>query len=121
MLLAGGEVATANHCQNSDLFTATRGGGPGYGSTLSTTVKAYLNVHNVVSPDLHITPMAIVGIHPDFLDSAGIVVQSFPDLNDASFAGYGSWCQNIGNSSSDYQHVLCMIRVSQRQQQRGSP
>ncbi|KAI9371230.1 hypothetical protein BJX61DRAFT_543879 [Aspergillus egyptiacus] len=42
VVLASGETVVANDCQNTDLFTALRGGGGGtYGVVLSATVKAY--------------------------------------------------------------------------------
>ncbi|GAB1209143.1 hypothetical protein APSETT445_007909 [Aspergillus pseudonomiae] len=42
LVTPGGELVTANACQNKDLFWAIRGGGGGtFGVILSVTLKAY--------------------------------------------------------------------------------
>ncbi|KAK8031114.1 hypothetical protein PG990_000848 [Apiospora arundinis] len=84
VVLADGRVVTANHCENRDLFKAMRGGGPGYGVVLSTTVKAYPNV-----------------------DAVTIAA-------DPCYAGYAYWVRNfpmpfVGNSTSGYKHGFWAI------------
>lgn len=120
VLLADGRVVTVDHCEHADLFTAMRGGGPGYGITLSTTVKTYPNVDIVTAHHLYIAPLVNTEDNSDLLDVIAVLMQSFPDLNDAGFAGYGFWFRNypgtfIGNATSGYTHGIWMIGKNQSQ------
>ncbi|SCV36791.1 related to isoamyl alcohol oxidase [Fusarium fujikuroi] len=114
VMLADGRVVIANHCENTDLFRSMRGGGPGYGITLSSTIKAHPNVKTVTAHHLQITPLEKTKKNADLLDAVSVLLQSLPDLNDAGFAGYGYWFRNyptvfIGNATSGYSHGFWTI------------
>lgn len=118
VLLANGNVVTANHCEHRDLFTAIRGGGPGYGIVLGTTVKAYPNIDVVTAHHLSLAPIRGTSNKSDLLDAVTILLQSLPDLSDAGFAGYGFWSSSypgpfIGNATSGYSHGFWTIGVNQ--------
>lgn len=118
VLFANGNVVTANHCENRDLFTAIRGGGPGYGIVLGTTVKAYPNVDVVTAHHLSLAPRLGTSNNSDLLEAVTILLQSLPDLSDAGFAGYGFWSSCypgsfIGNATSGYSHGFWTIGVNQ--------
>lgn len=118
VLLASGKVVTANHCEHRDLFTAIRGGGPGYGIVLGTTVKSYPNVDVVTAHHLYLAPILNTNNNSDLLDAVTILLESFPDLNDAGFAGYGFWSSSypgpfIGNATSGYSHSFWTIGMKQ--------
>jgi hypothetical protein len=106
-MLADGTIVTASPCQNLDLYRALRGDGPGYGVILSLTVKAHPDVHIISVQRLELAPK---GTNTSAtLDAMTIMFQSFPDINDAGFAGYGYWAINayqplFGNSSAGYYH-----------------
>lgn len=114
VLLADGKVVTANHCENRDLFTAIRGGGPGYGIVLGTTVKTYPNVNVVTAHHLSLAPLLRTSNSSDLLEAVAILLRSLPELSDAGFAGYGFWSSSypgpfIGNSTSGYSHGFWAI------------
>lgn len=118
VLLANGKVVIANHCEYTDLFTAIRGGGPGYGIVLGTTVKAYPNVETVTAHHLYLAPHLNTSNNTDLLEAVTILLQSFPDLSDAGFAGYGFWSRSypgpfIGNATSGYSHGIWTIGGTQ--------
>ncbi|KAK8111509.1 uncharacterized protein PG998_007966 [Apiospora kogelbergensis] len=116
VVLADGRVVTANHCENRSLFKAMRGGGPGYGIVLSTTVKVYPNVGVVTVQHLEISPSPQVA-SPDnkhLLDAVAFMLQAYPGLNEAGYAGYAYWVRNfpipfVGNSTSGYKHGFWAI------------
>ena len=90
-VLADGRVVVGNACENSDLYRAFRGGGPGYAIGVSFTVKAPLNVDVIAVQRLEVVPIG------------GNV-----------FAGYGFWYLNrlgpiIGNTSIGYYHDFWAI------------
>jgi FAD/FMN-containing dehydrogenase len=113
---ADGTIVTANSCQNSDLYTAIRGGGGGtYGVVLSTTVKAHPQT-GIVAQILSVAPTSDAHI-PDFMDALATLYSAYPDLNDAGYSGYGSWAVQsyapvVGNSTTGYNHVLAMFGKS---------
>lgn len=114
VMLASGKIVTANHCENTDLFRAIRGGGPGYGITLSTTIKAYPNVKVVTAHHLAIAPLDETPENKDLLDAVAVILQKLPDLNDAGYAGYAFWFRSypgkfIGNYTSGYTHGFWTI------------
>lgn len=114
VMLADGRVIIANHCENTDLFRSMRGGGPGYGITLSSTIKAHPNVKVVTAHHLQIAPLEKTEKNADLLDAVSTLLQSLPDLNDAGFAGYGYWFRNfptvfVGNATSGYSHGVWTI------------
>lgn len=89
VVLADGCIITASPCENQDIYFAIRGGGPGtYGVVLSTTIKAWpqvsVQVQNVAIAPLSRNTSAL-------LDAITTLYSSYPDLNDAGFAGYGTW------------------------------
>ncbi|KIY02615.1 uncharacterized protein Z520_01080 [Fonsecaea multimorphosa CBS 102226] len=93
VVLADGRLVTANACQYSDLFFALRGGGGGtFGVVVSSTVKAYPMV-NVTAQHLAIVPL-IPEDTSGLLDAIAVLYSSYPDLNDAGYAGYGTWSVN---------------------------
>lgn len=116
VMLADGRVVTANHCEHADLFRALRGGGPGYGIVLGTTIKAYPNVNVVTTHKLTITPLEgkATADNAPLLDAVAVMIQSLPDLVDGGFAGYALWfrelgVQFIGNATAGYTHSLWTI------------
>ena len=102
VVIADGSIVTASPCQNQDLFFAIRGGGPGtYGVVVSATVKAWPTVNATVQ-HLAITP--ITDDTTALLDTIGLLYSAYPDLNEAGYAGYGSWSLFTG-----YVHGLYMF------------
>ena len=89
VVLANGSIITASPCENPDVYWAIRGGGPGtYGVVTSTVVKAHpmvdVQVQNVAIAPLTSNTSAL-------LDAIAILYEAYPDLNDAGYAGYGTW------------------------------
>ncbi|KFX96813.1 hypothetical protein V490_03129 [Pseudogymnoascus sp. VKM F-3557] len=115
VVLANGLIVTANACQNSDLFTAIRGGGGGtYGIVVSTIVKAHPTT-SVSAQTFSMAPLTDANI-PDFIDALAIVYSAYPDLADAGLHGYGSWAANSYAPvipglpyTTGYSHALGMI------------
>lgn len=124
VMLADGRVVIANHCENTDLFRAMRGGGPGYGITLSSTIKTHPNVDVVTAHHLQIAPLENTEKNKDFLDAVAKLLQMLPDLNDAGFAGYGYWFRNfrtvfVGNATSGYTHGFWTIGKGREEAEAG--
>lgn len=120
MLLANGTILIANHCQNTDLLRSIRGGGPGYGIVLSNIVKAHPNVDAVAFHSLAIAPFFQTPENPELLDAVTVILQAYPDLSDAGFAGYTYWFRSfpdpfIGNISSEYSHRFWTIGKTQEE------
>ncbi|KAH8171989.1 FAD binding domain-containing protein [Sarocladium implicatum] len=118
VMLANGDIVTANHCENVDLFRAMRGGGPGYGITLSATVKAYPNVDVVTVHKLAFAPLNETPENEDLLDAVAVLLRALPDLGDAGYAGYGYWFREfpgpfIGDAHSGYTHGFWTIGKDQ--------
>ncbi|KAM0437889.1 hypothetical protein ACHAPT_002254 [Fusarium lateritium] len=114
VMLADGRIVLCNHCENVDLFRALRGGGPGYGITLSNTIKAHPNVDAVTAHRLQLAPLEPTEKNTDLLDAVSVLLQMLPDLNDAGFSGYGFWFRNfptvfVGNATSGYSHGFWTI------------
>ncbi|KAL1857968.1 hypothetical protein Plec18170_003192 [Paecilomyces lecythidis] len=96
VVLASGETTTANACQNTDLFTALRGGGGGtYGVVISATVKTY-----PTRPTLyHDLTVAGLGHNTSaVLEATARMASKYPAIVDEGFAGtaaltrkYGPW------------------------------
>ncbi|KAJ4130250.1 hypothetical protein NW768_007233 [Fusarium equiseti] len=124
VMLADGKVITVNHCENSDLFRAMRGGGPGYAITLSSTVKAHPNVKTVTAHHFQVAPLEKTEKNADLLDAVSVLLQQLPDLNDAGFAGYGYWFRNfptvfVGNATSGYSHGFWTIGKTRKEAEAG--
>lgn len=114
IMLASGVIVTANHCQNTDLFRAIRGGGPGYGIVLSQHVKAHPNVDVVTAHRLAIAPYQQTPENKDLLDAVATLLQQLPALSEKGYAGYGYWFRNfpgpfIGDFRSGYTHGFWTI------------
>lgn len=89
VVLADGSTVTADACQHSDLYFAIRGGGGGtYGVVTQTTVKAHPNFNVSVQ---HFAMAPLTTNTSALLDAIAILWEAFPDLNDAGYAGYGTW------------------------------
>ncbi|KAK5166447.1 uncharacterized protein LTR77_007990 [Saxophila tyrrhenica] len=89
VVTADGKVITASPCSNSDVYWAIRGGGPGtYGVVTKTVIKAYPMV-NVQVQHVAIAPLS--DNTSALLDAIAILWEAYPDLNDAGYAGYGTW------------------------------
>ncbi|KAE8356197.1 hypothetical protein BDV28DRAFT_165382 [Aspergillus coremiiformis] len=95
VVLASGELVTANACENTDLFFALRGGGGGtYGVVVSATLKAHPSspvvTHSLIvyplpnRKDPLATTMALV-------DVVAEILSVYPALSDAGFSGYAGW------------------------------
>lgn len=120
VMLADGRVVTANHCQHADLFRALRGGGPGYGVVLGTTIKAHPNVDIITTHKLEIAPYHKTEENKDLLDAIAILVQAYPSLNHAGYAGYAYWHRNfrtvfVNNATSGYSHAIWAIGKSKEE------
>ncbi|KAH6655228.1 FAD binding domain-containing protein [Truncatella angustata] len=123
ILLANGTIVIADHCHNTDLFQAIRGGGPGYGIILTRTIKVYPNVNTITAHHLAIAPLVndITGNNSALLDAVTVLLQSFPAMNDAGFSGYGYWFRNFPgvfippSSTSGYSHGFWTINKTQEE------
>lgn len=114
VLLADGRIVTANACQNADLYRSLRGGGPGYGIVLSSTVKTYPNVRMVAAHHLTIVPRTETAETTALLDSIAFMLQEYPSLIDAGVGGYTYWYNHypaavVNNSTSGYTHSFWTI------------
>lgn len=119
-MLADGRIVIANHCQFTDLFRTLRGGGPGYGVVLGTTIKAYPNVDVITAHHLTIAPYQKTEKNADLLDAMAVLLQSFLDLNEAGYAGYGYWYRNfrtvfVNNATSGYKHGIWAIGKTRKE------
>ncbi|PYH88396.1 FAD-binding domain-containing protein [Aspergillus ellipticus CBS 707.79] len=86
VVLASGEIVTTNTCQNTDLFTALRGGGGGtYGVVISATIKAH-PTHPFLGHSLDIIPKA--ANLSTLLHLTANIMSKYPLLSDAGFSGY---------------------------------
>jgi hypothetical protein len=118
VMLADGTIVTANHCENTDLFRAIRGGGPGYGIVLSQHVKTYPNVDVVTAHHLAFAPLQYTADNKDFLDAVATWIQYIPSLVEGGYAGYGYWFRNyprvyVNNATSGYTHGFWNIGKNQ--------
>ncbi|KAK4554204.1 hypothetical protein LTR86_008732 [Recurvomyces mirabilis] len=112
VVLADGSIITASPSQNQDVFFAIRGGGPGtYGVVTKTVIKAH-PMTNVTVQHLAIAPLT-TNISA-LLDAVTILFHDFPDLNDAGYAGYGTWAISeptplFANFTAGYVHGIYMM------------
>ncbi|PPR02522.1 hypothetical protein CVT26_012006 [Gymnopilus dilepis] len=113
VVLADGKQVTASACQNSDLYSAIRGGGGGtFGILLSATVKVYPNVP-VAGQTLAFAPLSDTDI-PDFMTALADIYAAYPDLDDGGFSGYGSWgvqsaAPIFGSFVTGYAHAMAVL------------
>ena len=113
VVLASGKLVTANPCENSDIFFAIRGGGPSsYGIVVSIVIKAHTT--NIVTAQiLSFAPLS-ANDYSAFMDVVAIVYQSYPNLSDSGFSGYGSWSiysptPLVGNYSTGFIHTIAVF------------
>ena len=89
VVLADGRIVTASPYENQDVFFAIRAGRPSaYGVVIETTVKA----HPMVS--IQVQHLAIAPLTNDtgpLLNAVTALYYDYPDLNEAGYAGYGTW------------------------------
>jgi hypothetical protein len=110
VVLANGNIVTANPCQNSDLFLAIRGGGPStYGVVVSTIVKAH-PTNIVAAQQLSFSPWTPNDV-PAFQDALAVIYQQYPTLSDAGFSGYGSWelASPFPPYTAGYRHAIAVL------------
>lgn len=89
VVLASGELVTANACQYKDLFTALRGGGGGtYGVVVSASIKAH-PTRAVLQHKLEIIPGP--GNQSLIIGTIAGIISKFPILSDEGFAGIGEF------------------------------
>lgn len=116
VVLASGKVVTANPCENPDIFFAIRGGGPSsYGIVVSTVIKAH-PTNKVAAQILGFAPLT-ANDYPAFMDALQVVYQSYPNLSDSGFSGYGSWSiysptPLVGNYSTGFIHTIAVFGKS---------
>jgi len=121
VVLWNGTVVTANACQNTDIFFAIRGGGPGsYGVVVSTTIKAWPNVKSVQVQ--HLAIGALTTNTSSLLDAVTAIWSTAPDWMDAGFAGYGSWSVAsptplFSTFTAGYVHGIYMFNATAEQAQ----
>lgn len=113
VVLASGKVVTASPCKNPGLFFALRGGGPSsYGIVVATVIKAHPN-SNVTAQIFNLAPLS-ANHTSTFMEALAVVHQSYPNLSDAGFSGYGSWSLNsptpvVGNYTTGLVHTVAIF------------
>lgn len=110
VVLANGNIVTANPCQHPDLFFAIRGGGPStYGVVVSTIVKAHPN-KKVAAQQLSFSPLTPNDV-PAFMDALALIYQNYPTVSDAGFSGYGSWelASPLPPNTAGYRHAFAVF------------
>ncbi|KAE8382724.1 hypothetical protein BDV26DRAFT_277874 [Aspergillus bertholletiae] len=95
VVLASGELVTANACENRNLFFALRGGGGGtYGVVVSATLKAYPS-RPVITHTLVVYPLPNrkdpLAATMALIDTVAEILSAYPALSDGGFSGYGGW------------------------------
>ncbi|RYP24932.1 hypothetical protein DL765_000160 [Monosporascus sp. GIB2] len=118
-LLADGKVVTASVCENADPYRSLGGAGPGYGITLSATVKARPNVNVVAAQRLSLSlqprasssPGANTSSSSTPLNAWATVHEALLDLNDAGFTSVGSFVVGAVGPRS-YMHKIWAIGKS---------
>jgi hypothetical protein len=89
IVLADGNLVTANACHNPSLFQAIRGGGPAYGVVVSGTWKAY-PTQNVTTHTMTVVAETINDT-ASFLSAVEEVYKKAVHILDHGFTGYGVW------------------------------
>lgn len=110
VVLANGDIVTANPCQNPDLFFAIRGGGPStYGVVVSTIVKAH-PTKKVAAQQLSFSPLTPNDV-PAFQDALALLYKTYPTLSDAGYSGYGSWelASPFPPFTAGYRHAIAVL------------
>lgn len=87
IVTAGGDVLTANACQNEDIFWAVRGGGGGtFGIIISVTVNAY-KMPSFALMGIDVSPKNGTSAE-DWYRLVALIHSEFPRLQDAGVHGY---------------------------------
>ena len=90
VVLANGSHVLASPCENSDLFTALRGGGPGtYGVVTSAKIKAHPDA-SVTAQSFTMVPKTPADL-ADFMSALAVYYEALPSIMDGGLSGYGSW------------------------------
>ncbi|EXJ77159.1 hypothetical protein A1O3_10317 [Capronia epimyces CBS 606.96] len=94
VVLASGELVTANECQHQDLFAALRGGGGGtFGVVTSATVKAY---PELTALGHELTIVAFPNASSELINATADIVASYPSLVEAGYSGTGALTHQDG-------------------------
>lgn len=111
VVLASGEIVTANACQNADLFTALRGGGGGtFGVVVSATIKAH-KTRPVLVHQAEIVPLDTGNNGKNaLLNVTAELSARFPTLLDSGFAGYAKLIQ--AGEQRVYEHFFVNLLES---------
>lgn len=110
VVLASGRTVTASPCENSDIFFAIRGGGPStYGVVVSTVIKAHPTT-KVAAQVFGFAPLKPSDM-TTFMKAVAMMYQSYPDLSESGFSGYGSWSiysptPTVANYSTSFIHTI---------------
>lgn len=64
-------------------------------SNRATVLKTHPNVNVVTAHKLAIAPLSQTANNSNLLDAVSLLLRSYPDLNDAGFAGYAYWFRNF--------------------------
>ncbi|KAJ5507621.1 hypothetical protein N7527_009764 [Penicillium freii] len=113
VVLADGNLVTANACHNPSLFRAIRGGGPAYGVVVSATWKAY-STRNVTAQSLIFAAKSPDQKDVDtFFTALTDVYEESVSLLDHGYTGFGVWSMHgLGPltepmfTTPTYTHVL---------------
>ncbi|KAI9753687.1 MAG: hypothetical protein M4579_005039 [Chaenotheca gracillima] len=118
VVVADGELVTANACSNPDLYFALRGGGGGtYGVVVSAVIKAHPET-SVAAQTFSVVPKTTSDKDTDALfDAITTIHNYFPFLSDNGYSGYGSWgiqgpTPLTGNSTTGYIHDIAIFGKS---------
>ncbi|KAK4939649.1 hypothetical protein LTR10_020149 [Elasticomyces elasticus] len=121
IVLWNGTVITASVCKNTDIFFATRGGGPSsYGVVVSTTIKAWPNPESVQVQ--HLAIGALTANTSSLFDAVTAIFNGMPDAMDAGYTGYGTWSiasptPLFATFTAGYVHGIYMFNATQQQAQ----
>jgi hypothetical protein len=119
VVLANGQLVTADPCTNTDLFFALRGGGGGtYGIVVSVTIKAFPE-QAVTAQILQLTPKSTsTTAMTAFTNALNIMYAAYPSLTDAGASGAVQWkvqaaAPFVAGSSSltGYQGAMIMFNT----------
>ncbi|KAJ6157306.1 isoamyl alcohol oxidase [Penicillium chermesinum] len=110
VVLASGELVVANACQNTDLFTALRGGGGGtFGVVISATIKAYKD-QPVLLHNLEVIALPDDSFEDNVNELYKVttdILSEYPGLSDAGWAGT-AWF-TVGEGLAYYGHPFLSL------------
>lgn len=109
IVTAGGEILTANECQNSDLFWAVRGGGGhSFGIVTSFTVKTF--------PTAPVTQLNIlIGAAFDseaYWNRMAYVLSQSPYLSDSGVSAYTYIARQVNATTSSFEGIFFAFNTS---------